>query len=231
MSELTPDPPPLPAPAREALTALVDLVATDPLAPTSVRDRERAWDVHVADSLSARGLPELERADRVCDIGSGAGFPGLALAAVLPATQFVLVDSSRRKCEFIARAAAAAGLENVTVVAERAEIYATVAPGAFDVVTARAVGRLSAVAELASPLLRRGGALIAYEGRRDPDQEAEIARAAAQLAMTPERITPVRPYSTSENRHLHLIRKSGPTPDGLPRRPGLANRRPLGRKK
>ena len=77
---------------------------------------------------------------------------------------------------------------------------------------------------------REGGALIAYKGRRDPEQEAELERASAELAMSPERIVPVRPYAGSENRHLHVVRKSGSTPPGLPRRPGLAKKRPLGRR-
>jgi 16S rRNA (guanine527-N7)-methyltransferase len=230
LSENAPESAALEGAAREAVAAVVDLVATEPMAPTSVREPTRVWDVHIADSLSARPLPELERAQRVCDIGSGAGFPGLVLAAAFPAAEFVLLDSATRKCQFIERAVAAAGLANVTVVAERAEAFAVKVPGAFDVVTARAVGRLSTLAELASPLLREGGALIAYEGRRDPDQEAELERAAPQLAMTPERIIPVRPYAGSENRHLHLIRKSAPTPERLPRRSGLANKRPLGRR-
>lgn len=229
MSENAPGPP-LEGSAREAVAAIVELIATDPLAPTSIRDPARAWDVHVADSLSAASLPELQRSERVCDIGSGAGFPGLVLAAALPATRFVLLDSASRKCEFIERAAVTAGLTNVSVVAERAETFAAEEPGAFDVATARAVGRLSTLAELASPLLDQGGVLIAYEGRRDPEQEAELERAAAELAMIPERIVPVRPYAGSENRHLHLIRKSGPTPAGLPRRPGLAKKRPPGRR-
>jgi len=230
LSENPPGPPPLEGSAREAIAAIAELIATDPLAPTSVRDRARIRDVHIADSLSALALPELERSERVCDIGSGAGLPGLVLAAALPAARFVLLDSAARKCEFIERAAAAAGLTNVTALAERAEAFAAEAPGAFDVVTARAVGRLSTLAELAAPLLREGGVLIAYEGRRDPEQEAELERASAELAMSPERIVPVRPYAGSENRHLHLIRKSGPTPPGLPRRPGLAKKRPLGRR-
>lgn len=228
MSDVAPEPAQLEGPAREAVAAVLDLLATDPQAPSAVTERTRAWDVHVADSLSARSLPDLEDAERICDIGSGAGFPGLVLAAALPAAQFVLLDSVGRKCEFIERAAAAGGLANVEVVCERAEVFATRAPGAFDVVTARAVGRLITLAELASPLLRDRGVLIAWKGRRDADEEAELQRATGRLSMSPERIISVRPYAGSENRHLHLIRKSGPTPPGLPRRSGMAKKRPLG---
>ena len=95
--------------------------------------------------------------------------------------------------------------------------------------TARAVGRLSTLAELASPLLRENGFLIAWKGKRDPEEETELANAAEALAMQPEEIRHVGPYAGSEHRHLHLIRKSGATPTKLPRRAGMAKKRPYGR--
>jgi 16S rRNA (guanine527-N7)-methyltransferase len=222
-------PPELDDRGRAAVAAIVELLATDPAAPTSVSDRGQAQLVHVADSLSGLAFDDLRAADRICDIGAGAGFPGLVLAAALPAARVTLVEASRRKCEFIARAAEAAGLQGVTVVAERAETFAA-GPGAerFDAVTARAVGRLSTLAERASPLLVEGGVLVAWKGRRDGDEEAELARAAEQLAMSSEQVRWVGPYAGSENRHLHLVRKTGPTPAGLPRRPGMAKKRPRG---
>jgi 16S rRNA (guanine527-N7)-methyltransferase len=141
-----------------------------------------------------------------------------------------LLDSITRKCEFMVAAAAAAGIENATVVDERAESWA-LADGAerFDLVTVRAVGRLSTLAELSSPLLGPGGHMLAWKGRRDADEEAELDRAAAELAMVPREVRWVGPYAGSRNRHLHLIRKSGPTPADLPRRPGMAKKRPRGR--
>lgn len=224
-------PRPLEPGARRALAAVLELLATDPAAPSAVVDREQAWKVHVADSLSGLAFVELCQAARICDLGSGAGFPGLALAAARPEAAVVLLDSVSRKCEFLRRAVAAAGLSNVEVVCGRAETWALDAGGvAFDAVTARAVGRLSTVAELASPLLVDGGALVVWKGRRDRDEEAELERAAAALAMEPVEIRWVGPYAGSEHRHLHLIRKRGPTPPGLPRRPGRAKKRPPGRR-
>jgi 16S rRNA (guanine527-N7)-methyltransferase len=221
--------PELDARGRAAVEAIVELLAADPAAPTSVSDRDRARQVHVADSLSGLTFAELRDAERICDVGAGAGFPGLVLAAALPRARVELVESSRRKCGFIARAAAAAGLDNVTVRAERAETFAAGAgAGRFEAVTARAVGRLSTLAELASPLLVSGGVLVAWKGRRDRAEEAEVDRAAEQLAMHPEEVRWVGPYAGSENRHLHLIRKRGATPAGLPRRPGMAKKRPRG---
>ncbi|HZK15364.1 MAG TPA: RsmG family class I SAM-dependent methyltransferase, partial [Solirubrobacterales bacterium] len=98
----------------------------------------------------------------------------------------------------------------------------------YDAVTARAVGRLSTLAELASPLLKEGGALVAWKGKRDEDEEQQLERAAEQLAMAPERILDVGDRAGSKHRHLHILRKAGPTPADLPRRPGIAKKRPRG---
>jgi 16S rRNA (guanine527-N7)-methyltransferase len=224
-----PSPPELPAAAEPAIAAILEALG-DPRAPSTVTDPERARRVHVADSLSGLVFSELREAERICDLGAGAGFPGLVLAAALPGTKVDLLDSIGRKCEFMRAAIAAAALTDAAVVCERAESWgAGAGAGAYDAVTARAVGRLSTLAELASPLLRDGGVLVAWKGRRDRDEEAELERAAAALAMEPEQIRPVGPYAGSEHRHLHLVRKRGATPPGLPRRPGMAKKRPRGR--
>jgi 16S rRNA (guanine527-N7)-methyltransferase len=70
--------------------------------------------------------------------------------------------------------------------------------------------------------------LVAWKGRRRADEERELESAAERLAMQPLRILPVGPYAGSRHRHLHVVRKAGPTPEGLPRRPGIAKKRPFG---
>ncbi|HEY8001711.1 MAG TPA: 16S rRNA (guanine(527)-N(7))-methyltransferase RsmG [Solirubrobacterales bacterium] len=211
---------------------MLELLAADPASLSSVRDPADVWRVHVEDSLS--GLDLVGSPTRLADVGSGAGFPGLVLAAALPGTHVDLIESVRRKSAFIERAVAAAGLENARVVDARSEDWALdpdPAGGreAYEVVTARAVGRLATLAELASPLLRDGGLLVAWKGRRDAEEEAELERAAKRLAMEPERIVDAGELAGSPNRHLHTARKAGPTPPGLPRRPGIAKKRPFGR--
>jgi 16S rRNA (guanine527-N7)-methyltransferase len=184
--------------------------------------------VHVEDSLS--GLELVGAPERLADVGSGAGFPGLVLAVALPGSQVDLVESVGRKADFIERAIAAAGLTNARAIAMRSEAWAAgEGAGAYDVVTARAVGRLATLAELASPLLREGGRLVAWKGRRDPDEEAELDRAGAELAMAPAEIHDVAAAAGFEHRHLHVVVKTGPTPTGLPRRAGIAKKRPFGR--
>lgn len=194
--------------------------------------------MHVADSLTGLEVPSLAVAERIADVGSGAGLPGLVLAAALPKARVDLVESIGRKCEFAKRAIERTGIERARALCCRSEELAAAAEAApapqnagreaYDAVTARAVGRLSTLAELASPLLREGGVLVAWKGRRDLDEEAELERAAERLAMEPLEVRAVGPYAGSRHRHLHVVGKAGPTPADLPRRPGMAKKRPLG---
>jgi 16S rRNA (guanine527-N7)-methyltransferase len=214
--------------ASERLQTVLDLLAEERASVSSVVDA-RAWRVHVVDSLTGLELPGLRAARRIADIGSGAGFPGLVLAVALPEAQVDLIESVGRKCEFIDRAAQAAAIPNARVLNLRSEEWA-VAEGreTYEAVTARAVGRLSTLAELASPLLQAGGVLVAWKGKRDPEEERQLKRAAGDLGMEPVQILDVGNRAGSEHRHLHLIRKVGSTPENLPRRPGMAKKRPRG---
>jgi 16S rRNA (guanine527-N7)-methyltransferase len=215
--------------ARDALSTLVEMLATERDAPSSVRAPADAWRVHVADSLTGLDFPQLASASRIADVGSGAGLPGLVLAAALPEASVDLIESAGRKCEFIRLAGDRMAMSNARVICERSETWAGgEGREAYDAVTARAVGRLATLAELASPLLTDGGVLVAWKGRRDPDEEVQLERAAARLAMDPVEVRWVGPYAGSRHRHLHLLRKAGPTPEDLPRRPGLAKNRPFG---
>jgi 16S rRNA (guanine527-N7)-methyltransferase len=214
--------------ARKRLQTVLDLLAEERASVSSVVD-ERAWQVHVVDSLTGLEVPALRTAFRIADIGSGAGFPGLVLAVALPEAQLDLVESVGRKCEFMRRAAQTAEIRNATVRNLRSEEWAAgEGREAYDAVTARAVGRLSTLAELASPLLQPGGVLVAWKGKRDPDEERQLENAAKALAMGLESTLDVGDRAGSEHRHLHVIRKQGPTPENLPRRPGMAKKRPRG---
>lgn len=214
--------------AREQLGTVLGLLAEEQASVSSVVD-ERAWQVHVADSLTGLEVEELRSARRIADVGAGAGFPGLVLAVALPQAQVDLVESVGRKCEFMRQAAKAAGIVNARVLNARSEDLASKdGREAYDAVTARAVGRLSTLAELASPLLKLNGVLIAWKGKRDFEEEAQLAHAAADLAMEPAEVLDVGDRAGSHHRHLHVIRKSGPTPANLPRKPGIAKKRPKG---
>jgi 16S rRNA (guanine527-N7)-methyltransferase len=213
---------------REALGTVLELLAEERASVSSVVD-ERAWKVHIADSLTGLQVPELREANRIADVGAGAGFPGLALAVALPDSQVDLIESITRKCDFMRRAIDAAEIPNATVLNLRSEDLAN-SDGreAYEAVTARAVGRLSTLAELASPLLKPNAVLIAWKGKSDEEEESQLEGAAESLAMTPEQVLGVGREAGSQHRHLHIIRKSGPTPASLPRRAGMAKKRPKG---
>jgi 16S rRNA (guanine527-N7)-methyltransferase len=213
---------------RRSLETVLELLAAERASVSSVTD-DRAWKVHVEDSLTGLDVPELREAARIADVGAGAGFPGLVLAVALPDAQVDLVESISRKTAFITSAAEAASIPNAIALTTRAEDLArTESRESYDVVTFRAVARLSTIAELASPLLKEGGVMVAWKGKRDSEEEAELERASGELAMTPERILDVGHRAGSEHRHLHVVRKSAPTPAGLPRKPGMAKKRPRG---
>ncbi|MBB4661054.1 16S rRNA (guanine(527)-N(7))-methyltransferase RsmG [Conexibacter arvalis] len=216
----------LPDESTRPLAQLLEAL-DDEHAPTTVRAPEEAIDVHLADSLAGLELPAIRDARSIADLGAGAGFPGLPLAVALPKARITLVESIARKCAFISAAARAAAIENAEVVAARAEEWAD-GIGRNDVVTARALAPLGVLAEYAAPLLREGGLLVAWKGRRDDDEERVAAAAAAELGLEIEEIRPVAPYAGADHRHLHLLRKVAPTPARFPRRPGMARKRPLG---
>ena len=216
----------LPALAAERFALLLDLVAAEPAAITSVRDPERGVDVHVADSLVALEVEAVRTSERIADLGAGGGFPGLVLAVALAGARVRLVDSVERKCAFLRRAAGALALANVEVVNARAEAWRE-GLEAHDLVTARALAPLPVVLEYAAPLLAIGGTLVAWKGRRDRAEEADGAAAADRLNMTRPAPRRVHPFAGAHERHLYVSSKVGSTPNGYPRRPGMARKRPL----
>jgi 16S rRNA (guanine527-N7)-methyltransferase len=215
------------ADGRSALATLLELLASDPTAPTTVVEPERAVDVHLADSLVALDLAPVRQARVIADLGAGAGLPGLPLAVALPGAQVTLVESVGRKGAFMQRCIDAMGLSNAEVVIARAEEWRE-GIGTCDVVTARALAPLNALLEYAAPLLRDGGLLVAWKGHRDPDEERAGRAAAARLGMEVEEVREVAPFPEAHARHLVVARKIAPTPAGFPRRPGMARKRPLG---
>jgi 16S rRNA (guanine527-N7)-methyltransferase len=220
----------LPDDAEPKLATLLGLLDSDPTAPTSVTAPAEAVDVHIADSLAALpSIAEHARAGPVVDIGSGAGFPGLPLAIARPDCEFDLLESTGRKCSFLERAIERARLPNARVVCARVEDWARgQGGGRYALALVRAVGPLATLVEYASPLLHEGGLLVAWKGARDALEEAQGAAAAQALGMSPLAVVPVTPFQDARHRHLHLFEKTGPAPVSVPRRAGMASKRPFG---
>ena len=212
---------------QDQLAAILRELATDELAPTAVRDAGRALEVHLADSLVALEVEMVDKARVLTDLGAGAGFPGLVLAVALPQSEVVLVESQARKCGFMERVGRAAEVGNARVVCARVEEWRE-GLGGSDVVVARALGPQPVVLEYAAPLLRLGGALVDWRGRRDARGEAAAAMAAGELGLRLTEIRRVEPYGGARDHHLHVYEKSLDTPPRYPRRAGIARKRPLG---
>jgi len=219
-------------PSQDASTfeQLLRLVLAEPLALTSVRDLGDAVEVHLADSLAGLRIPEVREATDLADLGSGGGFPGLVLAAALPHTRVVLVESVGKKAAFLEQAARELALANVEVVAGRVEDWGA-GLRSVGLVTARALAPLPVLLEYAAPLLRSAGSLVAWKGARDPGEEAAAASAAATLGMSTPIAHTVEPglVRGARERHLYVSLKVGETPSIFPRRAGTARKRPLGR--
>lgn len=213
--------------APSQLSCLLDSLVHDPLAPTSVRDPDRAIDDHLADSLVALELEQLRTAGSVADIGAGAGLPGLPLAVAMPRSGFVLVESAGRKCAYLTELIKRCSIANAEVVHARAESWPA-GLRRFELVTARALASLPVVLEYAAPLLTLGGSVVAWRGHRDATDEARAVAAGAELGLEPVAIHQVHPYPEAQNRHLHVWSKVMDTPSRFPRRPGMAAKRPLG---
>lgn len=210
----------------DQLDAVLNALAVDDRAPTTVRDPDEAVDTHLADSLVALEIDGIRSARRVADIGTGAGFPGLALAVALPASEMRLVESQAKKCQFVRRVIAAAAVDNARVVESRAEEWSE-GLGAHDAVLARALAPSQVVLEYAAPLLERGGILVDWRGRRDAAQEKAALEAAEQLGLERVEVRSVKPFPAARDRHLHIYLKVGDTPPRFPRRGGVARKRPL----
>ena len=192
---------------------------------TAIDDLEDAVRLHVVDSL----MPLREILGKhivVCDLGSGAGFPGLPLA-LASNHEVVLLEATKKKARFLEETISTVGAANVSVRAERAEELAVTAPGAFDVVTCRAVANLAALVELAAPLLRTGGRLLAMKGTPSAAELEHGNRAARVCGMGTSEI---RKYTLpgGERRSLVIYRRMGDFERSLPRRTGMAQKKPLG---
>ena len=167
------------AAAADRLVAYLDGVLewNEHINLTAIRDREEALSKHILDSLSCAALPEFRQAERVIDIGTGGGFPGVPLAIVAPDKAFVLVDGTRKKLRVIDDLTSQLGITNVQTVHARAEELAKDPEYAaqFDLCVSRAVADLKVLAGWCLPFVKRGGFLIAYKGAK-AEQEADAAR-------------------------------------------------------
>lgn len=196
----------------------------DRLGLTAFREAEPIWTELIADS--ATGAPLLPQGGRVIDLGSGGGCPGVVLQVLRPDARVDLLESNGRKAGFLRQVVASLGLSG-QVLQERSEVLARKPEfrGRYDMVVAKAVAALPTLVELALPLLRVGGTLLAYKG---PSATQEIADAGAALEALRGKVLETRPYGMGSKMFCHvLVSKLAETPDEYPRRPGIPAKQPL----
>jgi 16S rRNA (guanine527-N7)-methyltransferase len=176
---------------------------------TSIGDPARARRVHLDESLLP--LPWLERYDGpIVDVGSGGGAPGIPLAAALPGREVVLLESNRRKCEFLE--SVAAEFPNVRVLRGRAEEQPV---DGYGVAVAKALAPPPVALEWCLPLVSPGGAAVLIAG---PSADVVVAARVAELLGGGPPVLEAG---------VLVVPKVAPTPPGFPRRPGIARKRPL----
>ena len=212
------------------LRALIDEVlrVNQQLNLTAIRDVDEAWIKHIIDSLQGLDTGLFEGVKSVIDVGSGAGFPGLALAMARPDLKMTLLESTRKKCDFLRDAIKLFDLKT-KVLNERAEVAAQnkVWRERYAVATARAVGSISEVCELALPLVKVGGHAVLWRGQWAKE---ETGAARGVLKSLGGRLQSVTPYKLSGHPlmfHIVVIEKIASTPAKFPRREGLPKHQPL----
>jgi 16S rRNA (guanine527-N7)-methyltransferase len=225
----------LPQHAEDLLCSFARLLATyDRANVIGTKNFDRVLLEHVLDSLSCLLSSPVAEAARAADVGSGGGLPGIPLAIALPHASLTLLESTRKKSAFLGHAAERLDLTNVEVANNRVESAAhdPSLRATYDVCTARAVARLSVLAEYCLPLLRVGGHAVAMKGPGSDEEYEEGERAARLLGgkLTQTIEVPLLPEMEQKTRRLIVLRKTAETSGVYPRRVGIPSKIPLGQR-
>lgn len=196
----------------------------------SCTTRDELITKHVQDSLALLEVFELEKGQRVLDLGSGGGFPALPLALMSPQAEVVCVDSVGKKMKAVEAVAKAAGLTNVRTVTGRFEAlgHDSAYREAFGLVVARAVAALPTLLEYAAPFVCVHGLFIAYKSRDYLEELEASKKAQSVLGLEFEGAIDYELDEGMGSRSLVIFRKTRPLGDDVPRRVGVAGKRPIG---
>ena len=196
---------------------------------TAIRDGEGIRSKHFLDSLTCMLVWRDRPPERLIDIGTGAGFPGIPLKIIMPRLQLTLVESVGKKLEFCRHMVDILELENVTCLQARAEELGLAREHRekYDWAVARAVANLPVLAEYLLPLVRVGGGMLAQKGETGPAEAHKADRAIHVLGGRIKQLIPVLLPGVTEERFLVVVDKVSATPPGYPRRVGLPAKRPI----
>ena len=196
---------------------------------TAIRDPEEVRVKHFLDSLTCLIAMRDTPSERVIDVGTGAGFPGIPLKILYPSMRLTLVESVGKKAGFCRHLVETLKLEAVEVVVARAEEVGQMPAHreCYDWAVARAVAGLPVLAEYLLPLVRVGGAMLAQKGESGPAETNQAEKALKMLGGLVRQLIPVTLPGVAESRYLVVADKVAATPPQYPRRPGVPARKPL----
>ena len=197
---------------------------------TAITQREEVYLKHFYDSLTAGLYVNFsEGVHSLCDVGSGAGFPSIPLKIIYPELHITIVDSLNKRITFLEKVVEELGLSGVLLYHDRAETFGQNKQfrATFDFVTARAVARMSVLAELCMPLLKKNGTFIAMKAAHAPEELNEAVSAIGKLGGKVRESHSFNLPEDAGERTIILIDKKKETPNKYPRRPGTPNKSPL----
>jgi len=196
---------------------------------TAIHDPREIRIKHFLDSLTCLMALRDNPIDRLIDVGTGAGFPGIPIKIIYPKMQLTLVESVGKKADFCRHVATILDLKKVEVIQERVEVLGQ-NPSyreQFDWAVARAVAILPVLVEYLLPLVRVGGRVLAMKGESGPAEAHSAERAMSLLGGHLRQLLPVTLPGVAEERYLVIVGKVAATPDRYPRKVGLPTKRPL----
>ncbi len=196
---------------------------------TAIEDEKEVMVKHFLDSLGCIGFVDFEPGMKVVDVGSGAGFPGLVLAVVVPGLKVTLVEARAKRARFLEYMVGVLGLGDLEVAHIRAEDLGQ-KDGfreKFDRAVARAVAPMATLAEYCLPLLRVGGLMLAWKGPRVVEEMAGCEGGLKKLGGQVREIGRWQLPEGGGERTLVVVEKVAATPGKFPRRAGIPGKRPL----
>ena len=196
---------------------------------TAIRDAEEIRTKHFLDSFTCLAAMRDTPYDRVIDVGTGAGFPGLAMKIALPSMRLTLVESVGKKADFCRHMVRTLNLESVEVIQDRAEALGqnSAHREQYDWAIARAVAVMPVLAEYLLPLVRVGGSALAMKGENGPAETHAAEHAMRILGGQLKQLMAVHLPGVAEDRYLVVVQKVAATPSAYPRRVGIPTKRPL----
>ena len=192
---------------------------------TAITEYNQVLLKHFYDSLTLTKAIELTN-QKICDIGTGAGFPGIVLKIAYPNLEITLVESLTKRCVFLNEVIKELGLEDIKVVNQRAEEFSQNNIEYFDIITSRAVAKLNILLELSIKSLKIGGYYVALKANVDEEIKS-ISTCLTKLNASLESITTFNLPIDNSLRNIIKIKKDGPTPPSYPRRYNDIKKRPL----